>query len=126
MTVFDERPPVPASTRKLRLIVLPVLALLAWVGIATRQPHRFQKSLQEFRGDAAGDTGPDRSMDSSLIIRRFVLLHPSPKLSTRQSAALVASVTGPADEQSQDSDPKVREAAGQALTRVQNQRQRNK
>lgn len=101
MTVFDERPPVPVSQKKLRLIVLPALALLVWVGVATYQPHRLQKSLQEFRGEAAGETGPNRSMDSSLIIRHSLLLHSSVKLSTLQSAALVAAVTGPADEQDQ-------------------------
>ena len=102
MTVFDERPGVPINRRKLRLILLPVLALLAWGGLAAfHHPHRLQQALQEFRGEAPADPGPNRSMDSSLSIRRFLLTHTSPKLSLRQSATLAASAAGPADDQAQ-------------------------
>lgn len=185
MTVFDERPTVPISRQKLRLIALPILIALVWGGLALScHPHSLQQTLREFRGDSPADTGPNRSMDSSLAVRRFLLTRPSPKLSAGQSAALIASVAGSADDQSQsealdvlslaqrahalsaaqsrqarlaalsvlrqnpgpmvrlesarllghfgdrsstpallalqqDADPKVREAAGQALTRVQ-------
>jgi len=185
MTVFDERPTVPITRQKLRLIALPLLIALVWAGLAvSRHPHSLQQTLKEFRGEAPADAGPSRSMDSSLAVRRFLLTHSSPKLSAGQSAALLASVAGPADDQAQsealdvlslaqrahalsasqsrlarlaalsvlqqnsgpmvrlesarllghlgdpsstpalrrlqqDADPKVREAAGQALTRIQ-------
>ncbi len=185
MTVFDERPTVPISRQKLRLIALPILIALVWTGLAvSRHPHHLQQTLREFRGETLGDPGPNRSMDSSLAVRRFLRTRSSPKLSAGQSAALIASVAGPADDQAQsealdvlslahrahalsasqsrqarlaalsvlqqnpgpmvrlesarllghlgdrsstpalkvlqqDTDPKVREAAGQALTRVQ-------
>ena len=99
MTVFDERPTEPLNRRKLRLIVLPLLALLVWAGLAAaHHPQRVQQSLREFRGEAPADPGPDRSMDSSLALRRFLLTHPSPKLSAGQSAALIASVASGGDQ----------------------------
>ncbi len=185
MTVFGERPTVPMNRRKFRLIALPLLLALVWAGLAfSHHPHGLQQSLREFRGESSAEPGPNRSMDSSLAVRRFLLTRPLPKLSSSQSAALVASVAGPSDDQSQsealdvlslaqrahalsvgqsrqarlaallvlqhspgpmvrlesarllghlgdrggipallalqqDADPKVRDAAGQALTRVQ-------
>lgn len=102
MTVFDERPTVPITRRKLQFIALPVLALLVWAGLtAFHHPHPLQQTLQEFRGEAPADPGPNRSMDSSLAVRRFLLTHPSHKLSAGQSAALIASVAGPSDDQAQ-------------------------
>lgn len=185
MTVFDEQPPAPINRQKLRLVALPLLIALVWAGLAaSRHPHPLQQALREFRGDSAADPGPSLSMDSSLAVRRFLRTRSSPKLSAGQSAALLASVAGPADDQAQsealdvlslaqrahalspsqsrqarlaalsvlqqnpgpmvrlesarllghlgessstpallvlrqDADPKVREAAGQALTRIQ-------
>ena len=102
MTVFDERPAVPINRRKVRLILLPLLVLLVWAGLAaSRHPHGLQQTLQEFRGGAPADPGPDRSLDSSLALRRFLLTHPSPKLSAGQSAAIFASVAAPGDDQAQ-------------------------
>ncbi len=102
MTVFDERPTVPFSRQKLRLIALPILAGLVWAGLAWfPHPHRLQQTLQEFRGEAPVDPGPDRSMDSSLTIRRFLLTHTSPKLSLRQGSTLIASAAGPPNDQAQ-------------------------
>ncbi len=102
MTVFDERPIVPINRRKLRLILLPLLALLVWAGLAaSHHPQRLQQTLQGLRGETPADPGPDRSMDSSLALRRFLLTHPSPKLGAGQSAALFASVTAPSDDQAQ-------------------------
>lgn len=101
MTVFDERPAVPISRQRLRLIALPLLIALVWAGLAvSRHPH-LQQTLKEFRGEAVIDAGPNRSMDSSLAVRRFLLTHSSPKLSAGQSAALLASVAGSADDQAQ-------------------------
>lgn len=185
VTVFDERSLVPTPRKKLWLLALPVLIALVWGGLALSHHTRpLQQTLREFRGEAPPDPGPNRSMDSSLAIRRFLLTRYSPKLSAGQGAALLASVAGPADDQAQsealdvlglaqrahalsasqsrqarlaalsilqqnpgpmvrlesarllghlgdrgsapalkalqqDADPKVREAAGQALTRVQ-------
>ena len=102
MTVFDERPTVPMNRQKFRLIALPLLIVLVWTGLAvSRHPHGLQQSLREFRGEALADPGPSRSMDSSLAVRRFLLMHPSLKLSSSQSAALVASAAGPSDDQAQ-------------------------
>ena len=99
MTVFDERPALPINRQKLRLVLLPLFILLVWTGLAaSRHPHGLQQTLQEFRGEAPADPGPDRSMDSSLALRRFLLTHPFPKLSARQSASLLASVASGSDQ----------------------------
>ena len=102
MTVFDERPTVPITRQKLRLLALPILALLVWAGLAlSHQSLHLQQSLKTFRGEAAAEPGPNRSMDSSLAVRRYLLMHSASKLTVNQGAALVASVTGPADDQAQ-------------------------
>ena len=98
MTVFNDRPALPASRRK-RLLGLPLIIALVWAGLALH--HSSWHQALTGRSGASADSGPSRSMDSSLQIRRFLLLHRRPKLSLGQSEALVASVGSPVDDQSQ-------------------------
>jgi len=90
MTVFDERPPTPTpARRRLRLLVLPVLAALAGLGVlAAHSPHGPSQALREFRGEAPADAGPNRAMADALTI-------------PAQTGQLVAIVGGPANDQSQ-------------------------
>jgi hypothetical protein len=105
MTVFDQIPAVPPPSPppiSRRWLLLPVLAALAWAGLtATLHPHAWQQGLQKLRGEAQADPGPNRSMDTSLTIRRLILLHQVTKLSAGQSAALIGLVASPRDDRSQ-------------------------
>jgi hypothetical protein len=106
MTVFDKipaapPPPSPLNSRRW-LLVLPVLAALAWAGLtATQHPRAWHQGLQKLRGEAPADAGPNRSMDTSLTIRRLILMHQVTKLSAGQSASLIGLIASPRDDQSQ-------------------------
>ena len=102
MTVFDERSAPPVSRRRLRLFAVPVVVALAGlIFLLSHQPHRWQTALREFRGETPADAGPNRSMDSSLAVRRYLLMHHAPKLSAVQGALLVSLVGSPVDDQAQ-------------------------
>ena len=103
MTVFDERPPTPNLVRRrLRLLVLPLLAGLAGLGIlAAHSPHGPSEALREFRGEAPADPGPNRAMADALTVRRDLLMHPGVKLSPAHQGQLVAIVGSPVNDQSQ-------------------------
>lgn len=129
MTVFDERPASSPARRRLPLLGLPVLAVLVWI-VAAHSPHGFRQALDEFRGDAPADPGPNRAMADALLLRRDLLLHPGRQFSLVQSRRLVGIAAGPINDQSQSealdvlslaqrahalSPPQVRDAEGAAL-----------
>ncbi len=102
MTVFDERPPASPARRRLRLLALPVLAGLAWLGVAAAHaPHGAAQKLREFRGEAPAEAELNPAMSDALAIRRSFLLHPGASLLPAQGRRLVEIVRGPVNEQSQ-------------------------
>ena len=100
MTVFDERPVLPPTCRRLPLLGLPVLAVLVWA-VAAHSPHGIRQALGEFRGDAPADPDPNRAMADALLLRRSLLVYPGRKLTPAQSGRLIAIAAGPINDQSQ-------------------------
>lgn len=102
MTVFDEGPSPPPARRRPWLLLLPVLAGLAGLGVlSAHSPHGAAQTLREFRGEAPADSGPNPAMADALDIRRSLILHPGVKLTPVQHRRLVAIVSSPVNEQSQ-------------------------